>query len=390
MANLWRYRAGRPGHNLVIVYERRLGGPLWLEWWPRGERERKPLSKLEGRRIYDPKLAMRIADRLAARIEAGTKGGQVNVILGIPERHTVAELLAAYHDKRGKRWSASNQAHQKAMRDFWARRLGKDTNVLHVNAAAVESIASEETERRGWGPRTEGRHLKYVKTAWRFGRLKLKWFGEAHDLSAVDVPSPDSASLSYTTGEVRALLRVLPDVDLRAGVAAYIAYLSLRRIAAIRHLATVNLTKRGAVYVVDFARQHDKRRKRGEVVLAGSAVTLMQMLMQRPAVQASGLLFPDGSLDDGAGARKPVRYELLNDWLAEAERRAKVEYVKGRSWHAFKRRATTDAEELMGGLGAAAKQAGTLEATLRAVYMQHDLAPKIELAEKLARHVGEG
>jgi hypothetical protein len=61
-----------------------------------------------------------------------------------------------------------------------------------------------------------------------------------------------------------------------------------------------------------------------------------------------------------------------------------VPHIERRAWYGMKRRATTDAKAVMGRLAEAAKRAGTLEQTLRTIYVQPDLQPKAELAVSLA------
>lgn len=359
---------------------------------------REPLSNLapNGRKVYDQKLAMRMADALAAMIAESEGKAQARAVFGMAPRRTLKDLLDEYHGKRGRKWSESNRHHQESMRRFWLNKVGGKTDVeqLAGMAAEIEAIAADVAEKRGWSPRTEAKYLKYLRTAVNFGQKKLKWYGEAHNLSALEIPSADSIGLSYETGEIRAILDHAGDVDLRCAAAAHIAYQTLRRITAIAHLRTDGwrvTTERDGDSIIRvghlfFGRAKDKAKKSAEAVIVGDAVDTVERLIATPAVQASGWLFPEGSLKDRA-AVKPIRYERLHEWLWEAERLAGVEHKHGRAWHAFKRRATTDAERVMGSLKEASKQAGTLESTLRSIYLQHDPKPKLELAKGLARHI---
>jgi hypothetical protein len=393
---LFRYSAGEPGRNLVKVYERYAGGPLQVEMWPRGRRKRESLRKVAGRPIRDQALARQLADRIASELNRDAEREDVRALLGIPDRHTLGELLEEYHTKRERRWAGSNLPKQRVLKQWWADRLGADVDVRQVRTVDVEEIVADEADLREWSPRTEAKFLKYLITAFNFGRLKLKWYGEEATLSAVDVPSPDPNAPSYDTDEIRAMLqRGLPAVDLRAAVAGHVAYVSLRRITAIRKLSTESWRVREIeldgelvrVGTIQFPRATDKARKTGLVALAGEALEQTEALLCTPAVRASGLLFPAGDLEDINPHRKPVPYEDLNAWLHEAETLAGVPTLKGRAWHAFKRRAATDAEDEMGSLKEASSQGGTLESTLRGTYKQHDLKPKALLALRLARRV---
>ncbi len=394
---LFRYSAGKPGFNLVTVYERYEGGPIQVEWWPRGVRKREPLRP-DGKRVYDQRFAVRVADRMATHMERVLDRTRQSAILGLPEKRTLGELLSTYHDKRGTEWSPTNVKSMENMRDFWRTRLGRTTDVRQITAADVELIAAEEAVTRKWSPRTQGKYLKYLKTASRYGRLKLKWYGEEHDLSAVDVPTPDSDSEEFSLAEVRALLLALEAVDLRAAVAGHIAYVSLRRVGAIMNLPAkvdIRTMKRASggdsarIGVVTFGRATDKVRRTAQVVLAGRALELLEMLMQLPAVQASGLMFPQGDLHDPSPSREIEKYDSFHGWLMTAAKIAGVADVKKRKWHAFKRSAATDSDA-MGSLSSAAKQAGTLESTLKANYVKHRIEEKAEHAIRLAALVSNG
>src|SRR5690606_8326982 len=118
---MFRYATGKPGFNRVTVYERYEGGPLWVEHWPRGKRVREPLSNLapNGRKVYDKKLAMRMADALAAMIAESEGKAQARAVFGMAPRRTLKDLLDEYHGKRSRKWSESNRHHQESMRRFW-------------------------------------------------------------------------------------------------------------------------------------------------------------------------------------------------------------------------------------------------------------------------------
>jgi hypothetical protein len=384
---LFRYSAGRAGFNLVTVFRRYEGGPIYIETWPGGKRRKQTLRKTLGAPLYDEKRAMHIADLVATKIERAAHG-EIDKLLGIPEKKTLKDLLDAYHEKRGRRWG-TNKRHQELAKAFWIKRLGATTDARRVAGMVsdIEAIAAEEAAQRNWSPRTEGKYLKYLRTAFNFGRKKLKWFDEKHDLSALEIPPPDSVGESYSLDETRKLLAGTIEIDLRCAVAARIAYVSLRRIGAIRQLRTDNVKREGDDIAIYVHRSQDKVRKSGEVMIGDTeSVELIERLLKTPAVKASGLLFPNGDLNDKSASRRPVRYELLNDWLIAAEKVAGVARVKGRGYHAFKRRAASEADKA-GILGDAAQQAGTNEMTLRRVYVQHDRDRKQNAGKTLAKKV---
>jgi integrase len=383
---LFRYKAGRPGFNLVTVFRRYEGGPIYIETWPNGKRRRETLRNKLGVPLFDEKRAMHIADLVASKIEHAAHG-EMDKLLGIPSKRTLKELLDTYHEKRGHRWD-TNKRHQELARDFWISRIGANTDIRRVAgmASEIEAWAAQEGVIRGWSPRTEGKYLKYLRTAFNFGRNKLKWFGEEYTLSALEIPPPDSISKPYSQDEAARIMGVAHNVDLRAAAAARVAYLGLRRIGAIRHLKVVDVERGAGEMVLNFGRERDKTKRTGEVVITDAeTVALVERLMRTPAVRATGLLFPEGELTDRTTKdRRPLAYERFNEMLRDVEKLAKVKHVHGRGYHGFKRLAATDAANA-GQLSAAATQANTNEATLRNVYVQHDREPKRELGKTLAK-----
>lgn len=383
----WSYTTGQRGLSRITIYERYPGGPLQVVTYPNGRRLRQSMTNIDGSPIYDRDFAVAMAERMREAMEGSRRSERARTLLGLPERHTLAELLDTWHRKRGKRWTESNRRTQEGLRRFWLRKLGAKTDLLSIRAADVEDVAAREAERRDWSPRTEGKHLKYMIGAFRFAQLKLKWIGEKHNLSAVEVPTPDSQSLPYTASQARAILAELPGVDLRAGVAGVLAAITLRRINAILNVGVGTWTREGDFGVLTFHRAHDKARKTGKVFVVGAAVGMVEALLETPAVQSTGLLFPDGDLSDPE-PRGPVSYDVAHGWLLEAEERAGVAHVKGRAWHGFKRVAATEAEKAMGHLRGAGQQGGTNPLTLKRIYTQADPEEAQATAKALAERFG--
>lgn len=168
-----------------------------------------------------------------------------------------------------------------------------------------------------------------------------------------------------------------PQVDLRLAVAVEIAWATGRRINAIRTLSADAY----ADGWVQFPGATDKARRSGKAYLTDSARIAVEMLLQTPAVQASGLMFPAGDLGEPNPKRSAVSDVALTRWLHKAEVLAEVEKIEGRAFHAIKRRFATATEAST----AASKQSGTRKDTLQSKYEQDDEAPKIELAKRLER-----
>jgi hypothetical protein len=291
-------------------------------------------------------------------------------MIGLPVTHTLTELLEAMHANRSGSWSESYRRDQDRYRLFWLEKLG-NVPLVRVNAALAERIVREEAarrvkdpKRRSWSPRTHGAVLRYLKDAYYFAERKLKWINDKQNLSAITAPKAKGRSEAYTLAEARKLLPALESVDWRAGWIGHVALQTGRRLTAIRTLPTkVGWVVMGSEYaVLRFPGETDKARNTGEAVVSGDALRLTERAAQK--------------------WRTPPMHECRR-WIREAEEAAGIECRHGRGWHGLKRLYATLAKGHVG----REKQSGTLGVTLDRVYMQDDLAPKIELARVLAGKV---
>jgi integrase len=369
---LWRYSVGEKGYNRVTVYERRIGGPLHVEFWTPA-RKQETLKNLTGQALKDKDLAKKIAHRMSEAQARKKEAGNARILLGIPEPRTLGELIAEYHKAKDPEWSALHRKDQKQLRDYWIRRLGAETPLNRITASTIEQHATRDGS--AWKSRTRQKYLKYMVGLFYYAQNKLKWITEKENLSAVGMPKVRGESKAYAVEEVQSLLDVAHRVDPRLAAAVEVAWATGRRISAIR-------TLRAEAYMdgwLQFPGATDKARRSGRAYLTESARQAVETLLATPAVKGSGLLFPAGSLQDGSRKRQPISDEGLRKMLHRAEKLAGVESVKGRAWHGLKRRFATVTEAS----SAAAKQSGTDKRTLERHYEQDDPAPKQELARKL-------
>jgi hypothetical protein len=202
--------------------------------------------------------------------------------------------------------------------------------------------------------------------AYHFARRKLKWIDEATDLTAVVMPRSKGRLPSYTLAEVRKILPKLEAVCDEAGWMGHAAFQSGRRSNALRHIEKADVRCFRDHSVVTFSDDHDKAGRTGQVVLVGRAHELTVRLMKRPGRYILGTTVPDET-------------RCIRSWLRPAEAAAGVKHVKGRGWHAFKKRFATEARTVAG----FEMQAGTRRDTLEAHYVQDDLDAKRAVAEKL-------
>lgn len=383
---LWSYSPGVKSVNRIRVYERRPGGAIYVEWYDRLGRHQRTLTTVAGVAVTDKKLAQKIADAMAAAQAKRRHKQTARTLLGLPEPHTLRELLEEYH-RANPEWSAGHQKNQSANRAFWLRHLGPETQLTDITPAiALEAIHAEQRANvDGFGPRTQQRRIVYIRTAFQFAVEQLKWLTPAEDLKGLKVPKVRGQSKPYSMEEVRALLPATEEVDLRCAVVAHVAWASGRRATAIQKLPAdaYRVEAHGdEVYgVLSFPGHTDKARRAGEVYLFGRAKELVEQLLATRAVQTSGQLFPSGDLHTEAPKGETITDQSLRNWLHQAEEQAGVEHIKGRAYHGFKRRFATAA--LREDPQAASKQSGTNVETLRQHYEQDDAGPKAELARRM-------
>lgn len=397
MGKTWSYITGKKGLNRVRVYEPYPGSPLWIEWQNGAdERVRKSLREIAGHPVYRQEDAKAIANRSAQRLKKEARSrSSLYELVGMKEPHTLKELYdRLFASRAGRRWGAKWKKAQKRYRDFWYKHLGQDSQLRSVTADMVETAAAKAAEARGWSEETKRQYLVSITAAFTFAQDKLKWITEEHNLSAVDLPSSDSDNkeLRYTLTEVFQIIDACYELDLRMAVIAEIAYATLRRKGAIRQLLAGAYQTRRILdeewKVLVFGRAIEKPDKTSEAVLAENVIEVVERLLAKPAVQATGFLFPRGDLHDPDPAEKyhqPLASKSVDEWWRKAEKKAGVAHVDGRGIHGIKRSVTTVSKRVMGSLGAAAGQSGTTESTLENVYAGDDPLLKRELADQLGR-----
>lgn len=369
----WRYTTGVKGVNRVTVYERKDRCVLYIEYHRgSGERVQRAIQSHTGAALPNTKegreLAVRVAEAVAQERET-LRYREVGHAYGVATDRTVPQLLKRLHADKVDRWSKTYRKDTARFRKFWEMKLGA-VRLHEVSAALVERVAAEEAKRRGWSPRTHGSYLRYVVDAFGYAERKLKWIGAKDNLSAVDIPSPRSASLSYSRDEVkRKLLPALEQVDSRAAWIGQVAWQTGRRLSAIRHVKKKHVVISGDTTVIHFPKETDKVGREGRAAVVDRATKLTAELMERPGTYVLG--------------KKPPTLKRCDLWLRDAEKRAGITHITGRSWHAIKRRWATETKGEPGRRG----QAGTDEGTLDRVYVQDDLAPQVALATRLAKEV---
>ena len=404
----WSFKAGEKGQSRVRVFERRTGGPLYVEWKDRLGRKKNQVLRVSGKVVTDRTIGTRIALRMA---EALLDKVHENVLeaLGIKPPRKLSDLLTAMHEDRKPGWKPSYQLSQARFQKNWLDWLGGDTLLSDIRASEVNKILNHKQEVLGWKPRTRNGRARYLVDAFIFAQTTLKWITEDGNLSAVTFLPLDQEGLPYEEWELDLLNEVVYEVDLRLAVAFRIARDTGRRIDAILHLCldgilieTVWTEAVGEVELmwIAFHSENDKRGKTGWTYVTPETRIAIEQLMKTEAVRASGWLFPNRKAltlsprrNEGAEIR-PAQPEDMIELLHSAEARTEarkeefggkfVRWEKGRAFHGIKRASITIQASEAGTMEVAAKQAGTSVGMLQRVYHQAAREDRAEMVMKMA------
>lgn len=380
----WSKKFGVKGLNRIRVYERREGGPIQVEYSTKDGRRRETLKRTTGAPVKDRELACQIAEAMAANQRRHIEARTAADILGIKEPRTVRELFHRIRSDKGSEWSRKAEQEHRRFARFWTQALGPETNLTDVTPAMVARVVSSLDR----SPKTRNHYRDFVVRAWAYAEDHLKWIEARHNLKATArkrVPV-DNAHLAYEEAEARAILAELEAVDLRAAAVGELAYTAGRRLDAIRTLERGAFEMEDRIVagepmkfgVVSFPAETDKAKRQGRVYLFGNALRVVKTLHEKPAVIATGLLFPKGDLDSPRPASGyPITDKKLRAAFREAERRAGVQSLPKRAFHGLKRTFATSA---VNDMAAASGQSGTTEATLRRIYRQEHAEEKALLA----------
>lgn len=388
---LWSHIVGEKGINRIRVYEIYPGSPLHVEWWDDTGRNKASFKKITGRTIRDKELAVRLAKQMADGQEKARNAEVAERFLGVPRRRTLKELLDALHEAKWDGWTESYRRDVLRYRERWLAWLGEDTALDAVADARVERKVRTVARKEKWSAATQKRHLVYIQSAFNWA-MRRKWIKPEQALTAIEMPKVTSESKPYTSEEWAKLREACREVDLRLWAIVEVAYATVSRLGAIRTLTAsayaVETHQGREVGVIQFPGKTDKARRTGRVPLTSRAREAVELLLQTPAVQATGWLFPIGDLQDSSPDRGAMHGRFLTTLLHDAEARAEVEQVEGRAFHGIKRRATTDWARRTRDMALVSKVSRTNRSTLERTYEQDEMGPKIEAVWMLDEATG--
>jgi site-specific recombinase XerD len=399
---LWSYSTGRRGRDRVRVYEPRREGALMIAYTtPGGDLKREALAQFADRPVYCKATAERMARAISSRLAIARDEDQLRGFLGISSRRTLHELLAAFHAVRVDSWSAAHRNDQLRWQQLFLTALGPTRTLDEITPGDVEMVVAEDLGHLSASRKRKA--LVYIGAAFRYAQLKLKWITAEDNLSALHYPRVESnLGDAYSLTEFRHLIPALGEVDLRAGFLGRTMRCTGRRLNAVKQLRVTDCSKQAVelpsgetreVWILRFASRYDKPRKDSRIPLNQDASEILESLLRQPAVQATGLLFPEGDLANHSTAtrhrgelkqRKVISHCELIAMLRDAEARAGIKHVHGRAYHGIKRSVVTQslADEIP--IDVVAALCGTAPNTLRNHYnkLDRDVARLLEWVER--------
>lgn len=410
---IWSESAGRRGYGdrpstRVRVYERADSpGRIYLELgWVEGAGRTKVLRHGTTREV-----ALHLAEKTAQRREEIILKGLD--AFGEQKQLGLFELLERYHDpkqnRRARKWSERHRVEQDRCRDFWKRTLGDVPVTMEaLPQTKVEAAAGNAADARDWSSRTEAKYLKYLAAATRWGRRKARLIDE-DPLLGIDLPEVhyDTRLRVYSVEEARKLMAPRDDVDWRVTLAFALAAVHGRRISSILHLwagrddsdqepdwavLEVEIQQMGAPprrverMLLHYRAEYDKGGRDEWVPVPPAVRPLIEEALQRPEVQTSGWLLPEGRLDFSDTRDKPMRAESIIAALHAAEKAVGVRTVPGRGFHGAKRLHVTKGLQVAGG---DATRVGDVtgnvsEHVLKTIYRQKELGQMVQQVDGVA------
>jgi integrase len=293
-----------------------------------------------------------------------------------PSRTPLGKLLDAYHDSElSGRWSDRTWDDKHRLRLFWLLELGEDAVVEALSTSRVERAAQKAARARGWGARTERKTLEYLRAAIRWGYHKAQLLDADPLRGGLSLPDydPDTRALVYRLQEALLLSTPHEDIDWRVTLAVSIVADTGRRINAVRHLSIHDVGVEDRVYL-RFQREWDKKKRDAYLPASQHTALLIADALDRPEVQESEWLFPEGRIEYDDPRDKPIGRKALEQALHAAEKVLGIPYIKGRGYHALKRTHITVSWGLAGGdPGLVGDITGNIDASLiKNVYRQQD------------------
>ncbi len=368
----WYHSDGEKGET-VAVWEREPGGIIYMSYpdeTKAGGRKRMSLGHRDRQKAKD----------LARELSKKLKNGELLMEEESSGPLTLGSLFALYREKQTpKKRSAQSRKADDTRIEMWKRFLGPDTKPDDVSeddcdefvdarrSGAIDARGNPvpEGERRPVRNRSieaDGAWLNGV-FLWAMGKKtgkrkagKKRWLMRDNPIRGFKWPrakNPRRPVASHDRYEaVRAVTdEVTMEVRWSGRRETQRSYMSEvfdiamdtgRRLTPICQLRYSDLRlSEGRHGKIHWPGETDKENREWSAPLAPIArAAIDRVLLDRPGV-GSGYLFP--SPTDPA---EPLSRYLADDWLREAEKRAKLEPQKGSLWHAYRRKWASERKDM--------------------------------------------
>lgn len=349
MAETWSHSEGqRP--NKVTVFERRPGGNLYVRVWDASLREGRGGWRKRSLKHKDRERAKTYAKEQAGKLAAGDEGLRSG-------QQTLARLFALYKRYRTPKKGEREQRADVRRIELWSRFLGGKKDPHRITRAEwerfIERRRSGAIDARGNPVSEEDRRpvrIRTIEVDLRFLLAVLRWgttwgVGEGSNLLGLDaVPAYDIPTEKNPRRAVATQDRLERTMEVAADVHPYLPTLLAlangtgRRIGAIRQLQYSDL-------LADHGR-HGHLRFRADSDKMGFDSTFPLTRELRRVVDRHVQAHPgigDAPMFAASGdPSKPVTRYRVDRWLRVAERKAGLNPLPGKLWHAYRAKFATE------------------------------------------------
>ena len=341
----WAETVGRRPHQLR-VFERTPGGRIYVRWWDSDARSY--VKRSLGHRDRQRALAE------AHRLHAEMMDGATSIRDG---KATLGVIFPAYLRHRSPEKGEHEQAADKRRVELWTRVLGgEDRDPSTISLREWEAVIRDRREglidakgrrvarkrdRRPVRDRTLQADCTWLGAVFRWAerwRTDNGYLMQANPIRGFRIPREKNPRRGIATAErFEATMKKAGQVHPFLIVMLTLANETGRRIGAIRRLRYSDLHLNSRPGSITWREDADKQGLRWERIPISRKArrALDRQLRACPGI-GDAYLFP---APRGVG---PVSKRTAYDWLKAAEKKANVEALPGRAWHAYRARFATE------------------------------------------------